>query len=379
MTGSPRRRRHPWCLAWLAMLGLAAGCRSEPEPVAPRPASVPRLVALESGSEGGEGPPPGWSHRVIRSVPRLASGDLDELPDAAGDTATRFRTVVAAEVAGSRRLGFHLARVGVGNAVPTPDGERVVTLDGPPRVLETLGVVDRVVLIARISSSTAAPRRPIPTFALFRTPTMLLVDGEHRDVDLCYALLVDPSTGALSALCWPLPPGCASPPDALTLLPPDLAFDAPLDARATVASAPSSSPGPSPSPAPLPGRRIPVPVALAPALFPARRPRGDGSGPSEASRPRRTALDDPASQPTSSARPDGRSEPQEIGVLVVVPRGTPNGIAWMACQGNKAWVAEVGRAGRYRTRRTGPTRRGRPAPATPKVNLLGKPELIRVT
>src|SRR5205823_10317789 len=116
-----------------------------------------------------------WSHRVIRSRPKLASGELASLPESAQVTATLLRTVITVDVVG-RGSAYRLARVGVGNAVPVGGREVVVTSDGPEAVLSTLGVIDRVVI--RAAESKIDQGRLIartPTFALFRTPSVLVV------------------------------------------------------------------------------------------------------------------------------------------------------------------------------------------------------------
>ena len=80
--------------------------------------SQPRLVLLPAATRVGDSPPTGWSHLVIKSIPRLASGDRDSLPSSASKTATVFRTVVLADV---QPLGleqeFILSRVGIGMCV----------------------------------------------------------------------------------------------------------------------------------------------------------------------------------------------------------------------------------------------------------------------
>ncbi len=192
---------------------------------------LPPLVHLEPGAEVGAGPPAGWTHRVIRSVPRLGSGDLSSLPGSARTTATLLRTVIAAEVVG-RDGSFRLARIGVGNAVPVGDREFVTTSDGPEAVLDTLGVIERLVLRtadARLDEGSLIARTP--TFALFRTPSVLLVNGRHEDVDLHYALLVDPDSGRLTALAWAVAAGSHAAPDEVAVLPPNLSWDLPLDVR----------------------------------------------------------------------------------------------------------------------------------------------------
>lgn len=242
MPDGPTLRRVPIRLSWLVALSLPVACGigggGETEELRRGFEGVPLpiLVHLEPGAEVGKGVPIGWTHRVVRSVPSLASGDLETLPGSAEETATRFRTVITAEVVGqgTRAEPYRLARVGVGNAVPVDGRELVVSTTGPREVMEVLGVVDRVVLLTAESTlkrGILASRSP--TFALFRTPTVLVVDGEHREVDLHYAILVDPRTGSLSTLCWPRPEGDSKAPESLVRLAPGLSFDAKLDVRVT--------------------------------------------------------------------------------------------------------------------------------------------------
>ena len=39
-----------------------------------------KLISIAPGTEIANQPPKGWSHLVIKSIPRLASGDLETLP-----------------------------------------------------------------------------------------------------------------------------------------------------------------------------------------------------------------------------------------------------------------------------------------------------------
>ena len=48
----------------------------------------PKMVHIPPGTHVGRTPPKGWSHLVVKSLPRLASGDLGTLPSSAARTAT---------------------------------------------------------------------------------------------------------------------------------------------------------------------------------------------------------------------------------------------------------------------------------------------------
>jgi hypothetical protein len=73
-----------------------------------------------------------------------------------------------------------------------------------------------------------------PTFALLRTPAMLVVAGKHRKVDLYYAFCVDRATGRLHVGVWSMWPGTIHqpPPPALIELAPKTVFDCAVDVHA---------------------------------------------------------------------------------------------------------------------------------------------------
>ena len=95
--------------------------------------AAPRLVHLEPGGRlEGQSAPQGWSHLVIKSVPKLATGDLDTVSSQAFETARRIRPVIVADIRGSEPeygSSYYLARVGVGLCAPGQDGDgdRVVS------------------------------------------------------------------------------------------------------------------------------------------------------------------------------------------------------------------------------------------------------------
>jgi hypothetical protein len=224
------------CIRWrtLAIVGtvgllLASGRSRDVEEPADDGTGLPQLAHLDAGLSVAGAVPKGWTHRVIRSLPRLASGEIATLPDSAKASATLFRTVILAQVTKGPR-GHALSWIGVGNAVPFGDREVIITPEGPEDVRASLSTVERIV--ANAADSELKRGRIVarsPTFALFRTPAKLVINGAHRDVDLYYALLVDPETGAMKTLTWATPAGEATHPRRVVALPPDARFDCALD------------------------------------------------------------------------------------------------------------------------------------------------------
>jgi hypothetical protein len=196
------------------------------------------LVSIAPGTVVGNQPPSTWSHLVIKSIPRLASGDLETLPRPAFGTATLFRTVILADVGRSADdpSRFVLRRVGIGLCVPgLSRGDVVVRSSRLDELGVRLGMVDRIVL--RSAEAELAKGRLIaagPAFALYRGPTMIQVGQAHHRVELTYALLVDEQSGALRVVVWSqetIKEGLAAPAK-LVELTPNLIFDCPLNVKA---------------------------------------------------------------------------------------------------------------------------------------------------
>jgi hypothetical protein len=234
---------------FLVVLGLSVKANGSDLPTGIFAASAigmsqPRLVYLKPGLRITKKPPEGWSHLVIKSIPRLATGDLGSLPAGSKKTATLFRSVLLANVkpVDINEKDFELTQIGVGICIPDPqdeDQDIVVSAD----MLSALGLnhlttVQRMVLDAaelemaegRIIARTA-------TFALFRSPVTILdpgAGGKHAKANLHYAFSTNRATGRLDVAVWTMKPESApqQAPATLVKLAADTIFPCELDVRA---------------------------------------------------------------------------------------------------------------------------------------------------
>ena len=202
-----------------------------------RPAQAgPDLVLLTAGTRVGDDPPLGWSDLVIKSIPRLESGDLESLPTVASSTATLFRTVILADVRKAGADGpFTLRRVGLGLCTPVDKVDTVVDRSNASSEPIDFGLVAREVLDradgelkkARLIARTG-------TFAVLASPSELCVGGAHRKVYLVYAFALAPKSGRLQTWLWSVDADAKkrTPPEAVTLLPPGLSTPCGLDVEA---------------------------------------------------------------------------------------------------------------------------------------------------
>jgi hypothetical protein len=197
--------------------------------------SPTELVLIAPGTQVDKAPPPGWSHLIIKSIPRLASGDLDTLPGTASETATLFRTVILADVrpVGGRDGGrFVLRRIGLGLCVPVRGRDTVVTTRSLPELGVDLGFVERTVLghaeqelrRGRLIARTS-------TFAVHSGPTLIRSGTAHREILLRYGVVVDPATGTLRTAIWEVDtdPARRIAARSMVLLPPSLVDDCEVD------------------------------------------------------------------------------------------------------------------------------------------------------
>lgn len=199
--------------------------------------ALPELVLLAPGTRVEGGPPKGWSDLILKSIPKLESGDVDSLPSFAGATATLFRSVILADVRPTpgERPGYRLARIGLGLCVPSKGVDTIVTRKHVAAGHVTLGLIERKVL-HRAEDELKKARLVARSdhFAVLAAPSSLLVNGKHEEVYLFYALCVDPKDGKLSVLLWAYTAASERPArlSSLALLPPKLVYQCGLDVKA---------------------------------------------------------------------------------------------------------------------------------------------------
>lgn len=198
-----------------------------------------KLVFLAPGTLIGDKPPEGWSHLVLKSNPRLASGDLASLPKGSKKTAAYFRTVILANVKplDVEEKDFELSQIGVGICVPKDEDHDMVVAGARVQALGLkLSMVEKVVLDtteAELKEGRIIARTQ--TFSLFRSPATVVVgaEGEHRRVNLNYAFCVERGSGKLQVALWTsaLETKALRPPATLVRLGANPIFDCPIDVQ----------------------------------------------------------------------------------------------------------------------------------------------------
>jgi hypothetical protein len=155
--------------------------------------------------------PPGWSHLIIKSLPRIRDDQKDFLPALTVDKAswmfTAFLANVAKESVGGRtRHRFQKLGLGLG-AAAAKERDTILTSDTAAKFGAGLGLFN--VNAEILDKGYEVQRKAVlvlsgPTMVLLDTPVWFRCGEENRLVRYRYALLVDPASGRLDALLWRL-------------------------------------------------------------------------------------------------------------------------------------------------------------------------------
>ncbi len=218
-----------------AALGSASGGGpAGPVPVDVVPREIPRIVP---GTVVTDRAPPGWTHLVIKSNPRIAEASRHNVSDLIARLATLISSIILADVRPDPQAppaaSFRLARLAVGLATKVEGQHTVVSNDSYQRLGANFGFLEASVLAA--AEEQLAKMRYLvrsPTTAVVQGEGVLHLDGKHQIVLVRYALLVDPRTGTLQTLCWALRPREGGHPELIGAnfhwLPPALVEDCQL-------------------------------------------------------------------------------------------------------------------------------------------------------
>ncbi len=179
------------------------------------------------------GPPNGWSHLVIKSLPRVRPSEVPRVPEnrlvgrdglvrRVSWMFTAFTADVVPEQQGNHTR-YRLRAIGLGLGASVHGRDMVITADTAGLFGAALDPFQKITLDTGYKIQQQA--RVVlhgPTFALLDTPVTFRCGEKNRMVRYRYALLVDPSTGRLDVLSWRLGAeggGCADLTRAVLLHP----------------------------------------------------------------------------------------------------------------------------------------------------------------
>jgi hypothetical protein len=174
-------------------------------------------LLLAPGTVVGDGPPPGWSHLVIKSLPRVRPEHHSQVDGLTVRMTAWLFTAFVADVTPDKPHRLRDIALGLGTEV---NGKHTV-LDVPTarqHGVELNWITTEILTKAHEAQSLARIVVHGPTMGLVDTAVWFRCGTTNRLIRLRYALLVDPQTGRLDVLMWALaPPECRDPHEAVWL------------------------------------------------------------------------------------------------------------------------------------------------------------------
>jgi hypothetical protein len=175
-------------------------------------AQPPEQIAPGTVAENGH-PPTGWSHLVIKSLPRVKQSEIAKIPTNSflrGMIVDRTRwmfTLFAADLVEERQGAhkrFKLRAIGLGLGAKVDGKDVVLTIEAS----KTGPGLDPIQELSLDTGYKVQKQSRVvvhgPSFALVDTPVSFRCGDKNRMVRFRYALLVDAPTGRLDVLCWRL-------------------------------------------------------------------------------------------------------------------------------------------------------------------------------
>jgi hypothetical protein len=169
---------------------------------------------IPPGTVVGDSPPEGWTHLVVKSLPRVRPGDESKIPRIARSQTigmsrwmfTAFVADVRPETHG-RETRHHLRAVALGLGTSVGGRDVVITPDTAERFGVHLDWITRTILTKGYQTQDLAVVVVHgPTFGLVDTPVWFHCGDRNKLVRFRYALLVDSKSGRLDTIAWVLDP-----------------------------------------------------------------------------------------------------------------------------------------------------------------------------
>lgn len=180
-------------------------------------ATKPEIIA--PGTVVGNTAPEGWSHLVLKSLPRVRPSEKDKVNDLAARMSGWMLTVLTVDVAKSAdnppRYRFRTVGLGLGTSIKGKD--TVITPDTGKKFGADMGFVTRTILEKGYDTQAQATLVVKgPSMGILDTPVWFKWGTKNTLIRYRYVFLVDEATGRLDSLVWPIGPGgqLAQNPDA---------------------------------------------------------------------------------------------------------------------------------------------------------------------
>jgi len=176
---------------------------------ADRPLASNPIARIEPGTRVGGGPPSGWSLLVLKTRPKVSSGDVDKVDGGLVESIRKFSTSVLGRIEPDpdRPGKFRIASFAAGLGTLVGDEDVILTTKTAAKVGVDLGFFEGMVLAEREKELDRIVCPLISTtIAIVDFPAVVARGADHVQSVMRYASLVDPKDGRVETLLWVLEP-----------------------------------------------------------------------------------------------------------------------------------------------------------------------------
>ncbi len=165
------------------------------------------VPAIPPATVIGELPPSAWSHLIVKSHARVGAGDIRKVPARDLRMASRFSTVMLANVGRTNLNQYQLQNVGVGCTAKINGKDTIVCPDTHKKLGADLGFFEGILLKEMCKRQTEVMLVGYrPTTGIIDVPAAVRWRGKNQMMIIRYALLVDSNTGELDSFVWLIEP-----------------------------------------------------------------------------------------------------------------------------------------------------------------------------
>lgn len=189
------------CPLMMFLLSVAGAVSLQAQP--PADSYQPHPIArIPAGTVIGKQVPAGWSHIVMLAKPRLASGDIDDVPKIAAKCASMLNFAILARVGGEPG-NYQLEKIAIGYTVDINGRQTVITSKTQEALGAKLGFIEKQVLAeSEVCLDDVKQVFAYPTMFVFDAQATMLRNGEHREMVMRHLVWAGAQDGRLGTAVW---------------------------------------------------------------------------------------------------------------------------------------------------------------------------------
>jgi hypothetical protein len=159
--------------------------------------------SLEPGTVVEKTAPKGWSHLVIKSLPRIREDQKKGVPELTVEKASWMFTAFLANVVKDENGRYRFDKAGLGLGAKAKDMDTILTAETGRKLGGDLGLFGGEIL----NKGYEVQKKAVmvfsgPSMALLDTPVWFKVGDDNKLVRYRYAMLVDQVSGRMETILW---------------------------------------------------------------------------------------------------------------------------------------------------------------------------------